>query len=409
MFKKIDIMQSTKDNKVHIGIYGRRNYGKSSFINTLANQEISIVSNTSGTTTDPVKKSFEILDFGAVVFVDTAGIDDVGELGLKRVKKTLESIQQINLAILVISDNQFSKYEHELISEFKRFDTPFFVVHNKSDLNKLDDTTKSKIIDFTKLQESQVIDFSALTPNSISSIVECIKSTIPDKSMKKPTILNGIVNSGDVVLLITPIDSEAPAGRMILPQVQLIRDVLDNDCICVVVKETEVTTFLNKTALKPSLVITDSQIFDLANKLIPEEIMLTSFSTVLAYYKGEFQKFIEGLSAIDNLSEGDNILVLESCSHHVSCEDIGRFKIPNWLKLYTGKQFNYDVVPGLSNPPKSIADYSLAIQCGGCMITEKQLKNRLKIVTDQNIPVVNYGILIAKMKGILDRAMKPFI
>lgn len=402
-------MKSTKDNKIHIGIYGRRNNGKSSFINTLAEQEISIVSEVAGTTTDPVKKSFEILDFGAVIFIDTAGIDDEGDLGKKRIQKTVDTIQQIDLAILVITNNIFSDFEIKLIEEFKKFKTKYFIVHNKSDEAKLSDEIAKDILSVTKLKKWQIIDFSTINNPDILEVVNCIKNTIPEKSMKKPTILGNIVEKGDIVLLITPIDSEAPAGRMILPQVQLLRDVLDNDCICVVVKETEVTAFLEKTAIKPKLAITDSQIFDLADQLVPKDIMLTSFSTVLAYYKGEFQQFVDGLNKIDKLKEGDNILILESCSHHVSCEDIGRYKIPRWIKEYTGKDFNFDVVPGLNQPPKPIEEYALAIQCGGCMITEKQLKNRLKVVTDKNIPIANYGILIAQMKGILKRAMEPFV
>lgn len=399
-----------KESKPHIGIFGRRNNGKSSLINRLAAQEIAIVSDVAGTTTDPVKKSFEISGFGPVVLIDTAGIDDKGDLGNKRINKTLDAIKIIDLAILVITNNQFGDYEKELIAKFKYYDTPFFVVHNKSDLSSLNNETFELL---KSLYNTNVIDFSMVTDkkwdNGLEEIIQRIKNTIPDSSYKTPSLIGDLVQYGDIVLLITPIDIEAPAGRMILPQVQAIRDILDNDCIAIVLKEREVDAFLRKTGIKPKLAITDSQIFLKADASIPKDIPLTGFSVVLARLKGDFDNYLKGTPKIADLKNGDRILLLESCSHHVSCDDIGRVKIPRWLSKFTGKELEYDVVSGLDSLKRDITDYALLIQCGGCMITQKQIKNRLKPAIEAGIPVTNYGMAIAWVQGIYHRAIEPFV
>lgn len=403
-------MKKGKEAKPHIGIFGRRNYGKSSLINRLAEQDIAIVSDTAGTTTDPVKKSFEITGFGPVVLVDTAGIDDVGELGLKRIDKTFEAIKAIDLGILVITENQFGEFEEQIIKKLNYYKTPFIIIHNKSDIElALDETKKlihskykTKLFEFSTIQEEPWVAKK-------EELVALIKNTIPESSYKTVSLIGDLVSYGDIVLLITPIDIEAPAGRLILPQVQMIRDILDNDCTAIVVKEREVDSFLKKTGIKPKLAITDSQIFLKADASIPKDIPLTGFSVVLASQKGDFEHYLKGTPKISDLKDGDKVLLLESCSHHVSCDDIGRVKIPRWLSGFTGKKLDFDVVSGLDKLERDMKEYSLVIQCGGCMITKKQISNRLKPAIDADIPVTNYGMAIAWVQGIYQRAVEPFI
>lgn len=395
----------TKNQKTYIGIYGRRNNGKSSIINALANQQIAIVSDTAGTTTDPVKKSFEILDYAPVVLVDTAGIDDVGDLGEKRIQKTLHSISTIDLAILVIVNNEFGSFEEDLIKKFNDYKTPFFIIHNKSDKVKIDVEFKFQLEEKYK---TSVLDFSTVNVTNLDEIINVIKKTAPEASKVLKTIIGDLIQPNDIVMLICPIDSEAPAGRMILPQVQLIRDVLDNHCVNIVLQQDQVSEFFRTTNVKPKLVITDSQIFNLAGQLVPKEIPLTSFSTVLARQKGDFENYLKGTPKIDNLKSGDRILILEACSHHVSCEDIGRFKLPAWLRKYCNCELNFDIVSGLDAVQRPITDYAMLIQCGGCMITKKQIHNRLLPAIEAGVPVSNYGLAIAYVQGIYNRAIEPF-
>jgi len=398
-------MSKGKDTKPHIGIYGRRNNGKSSLINCLAAQDIAIVSDHAGTTTDPVKKSFEITGFGPVILVDTAGIDDVGDLGEKRIDRTKQSIKTIDLAILVITNNDFDIYEENLVKEFEKVEVPYIILHNKSDINPLKEETRKELESFN----ANIIDFSTVDAKNREELIRLIKVTIPESAFTNPSMVGDLISYGDIVLLITPIDIEAPEGRMILPQVQAIRDILDNDGICVVLKEREVDAFLRKTKIKPALAITDSQIFLKADAMIPKDIPLTGFSVVLARLKGDFENYLKGTPKISELKDGDRILLLESCTHHVSCDDIGRIKIPRWISNFTGKKLDFDVVAGLSKIEKPITDYALVIQCGGCMITRKQLINRLKPAVDAGVPVTNYGMAIAYVQGIYNRAIAPFV
>lgn len=399
-------MNKGKDTTPHIGIYGRRNYGKSSLINRLAGQNIAIVSDVAGTTTDPVKKSFEITGFGPVILVDTAGIDDVGELGNLRIEKTLESIKNADLAILVIAENTFGSFEKQLIEEFKNTDTPFFILHNKQDKETLSEKLRFEIAAET---EAEIIGFSNVDNSDIEPIIQLIKKTVPESALKTPSMFGDLIGYGDIVLLITPIDIEAPAGRMILPQVQAIRDVLDNDAVAIVLKEREVDSFLKRTGIKPALAVTDSQIFLKADAMIPKDIPLTGFSVVLARLKGDFEAYLEGTPKISELKDGDRILMLESCTHHSSCDDIGRVKIPRWISNFTGKTLHFDMVTGLSKLERPITDYALVIQCGGCMITRKQLLNRLAPAKQTTIPITNYGMAIAYVQGIYNRAVAPFV
>ncbi|MCF8296336.1 MAG: [FeFe] hydrogenase H-cluster maturation GTPase HydF [Saprospiraceae bacterium] len=398
-------MSKGKDLKPHIGIFGRRNNGKSSFINILVNQDIAIVSSIPGTTTDPVRKSIEIFGIGPAIIIDTAGIDDVGELGEKRIEKTREVIKTVDLAILLIADNIFDEFEMNLIKEFNYYETPFVVIHNKSDIEKINDITLNKVTEFTK---QEVVDFNSLKPENLEEVIELLKNTIPTTAFQKPSLLKGLIKKDDIVLLITPVDSEAPDGRMILPQQMAIRDVLDNDCVNIVLKETELETFLKNTGIKPKLVITDSQAFGMISKIIPEDILLTGFSIVFARLKGNFEDYIKGTPHLSKLKDGDKVLILESCTHQVSCDDIGRFKIPRWLDEFLGKKLEYKVVGGLDSLKDTIKDYAIVIQCGGCVTTRKQIINRLKPAVDAGIPVTNYGMAIAYMNGIFDRAIEPF-
>lgn len=397
-------MTKGKENKPHIGIFGRRNNGKSSLINALTNQDVAIVSDYAGTTTDPVKRSLEIDGIGPCIIIDTAGIDDVGELGLKRVNKTMEILKNIDFALLVIANNEFSEPENKLINAFQQHEIPFIIVHNKSDIVQLEDDLKSEL---ERLQK--VIDVSSKEKNNINELINLIKKEIPESSYKSHSLIGDLVKQGDLVLLITPIDIEAPEGRLILPQVQTIRDGLDNDCTVVVVKEREVDALLKKLQPQPALVITDSQVFPKADASIPKDIPLTSFSIILARQRGDFDNYLKGTPYINQLKDGDRVLILESCSHHVSCDDIGRMKIPRWLSNFTGKNLEYDVVTGLNNLPLPIQSYSIVIQCGGCVLTRKQIINRLRPAVEAGIPVTNYGMAIAFVHGIYNRAVAPFM
>jgi [FeFe] hydrogenase H-cluster maturation GTPase HydF len=395
-----------KEIRPHIGIFGKRNSGKSSLINALAGQEVAIVSEVAGTTTDPVSKNMEIGGLGAVVLIDTAGIDDEGMLGEKRIARSREVIKTIDLAILLVTENTFGEFEYGLIDEFNKLDVPYFVVHNKADLQPLSAETISKV---EKELLTIVLEFSALDNSSVEPLVKEMRSFLPETAWKPGTLVGDLISYGETVLLITPIDIEAPEGRLILPQVQVIRDVLDHDGVVAICKEREVDAYFKRMEPKPKLVITDSQVFLKADASIPKEIPLTSFSIVLARQKGDFQQYIKGTPKIGELKDGDRILILESCSHHVSCDDIGRVKIPRWLSNFTGKKLEYDVVAGLNQVQRDIHDYALVLQCGGCMITRRQLVNRLKPAIDAGIPVTNYGMAIAYVHGIYNRAIKPFL
>ena len=370
-----------KDLKPHIGIFGRRNCGKSSLINLLTGQDIAIVSDTAGTTTDPVKKSIEVFGIGPCVLIDTAGIDDVGTLGQQRVDKTMKVLEEIDCAILVITENNFGEPEKQLIARMKELAVPFFVVHNKSDQESLLAVVKAMI---EKNYGTKVLNYSVVKDVDIAPLIELLKKTIPESAYQKVSLLEGIIHPKEVVVLVCPVDSEAPEGRLILPQVMAIRDVLDNECICVVLKETHLQQYL-ETMPNP----------------------LTSFSIVMARLRGDFDNYVKGTPHLSQLKDGDTVLLLESCTHHSTCEDIGRVKLPRMILKFTGKDIKFEYVAGLSpiaNPDK----YAMAIQCGGCMSTRKQLLNRTNLVVERGIPISNYGMALAYMNGIFGRVMEPF-
>lgn len=387
-------------NTLHIGIFGRRNTGKSTLINWLTGQEVSLVSSMPGTTTDPVKKSLEIPGIGAVVLIDTAGIDDLGELGSQRIRRSQEVISKVDCALLLIAGNQFGEYEVQLIAQFKELNVPYLILHNKNDIDKIATITETVIRHHSS---AEIIDMHTGDDTYREVVVEALKRIIPDTKQGNNSLIGDLVKPGEVVLMITPIDSEAPEGRLILPQNQAIRDALDHDCITVVLKETELKNFMDK-GIKPALAITDSQLFGEVVQLLPEEIPLTSFSILFARQKGDFASFLRGTPHISKLKEGDHVLLLESCTHHSSCDDIGRVKIPRLLQAFTGHVLHFTVVSGLSSLPADIRNYALVIQCGGCMVTRRQLINRLHPFIDAGIPVTNYGMTLAYMNGIFERA-----
>lgn len=387
-------------NTLHIGIFGRRNTGKSTLINWLTGQEVSLVSSMPGTTTDPVKKSLEIPGIGAVVLIDTAGIDDLGELGSQRIRRSQEVISKVDCALLLIAGNQFGEYEVQLIAQFKELNVPYLILHNKNDIDKIATITETVIRHHSS---AEIIDMHTGDDTYREVVLEALKRIIPDTKQGNNSLIGDLVKPGEVVLMITPIDSEAPEGRLILPQNQAIRDALDHDCITVVLKETELKNFMDK-GIKPALAITDSQLFGEVAQLLPEEIPLTSFSILFARQKGDFASFLRGTPHISKLKEGDHVLLLESCTHHSSCDDIGRVKIPRLLQAFTGHVLHFTVVSGLSSLPADIRKYALVIQCGGCMVTRRQLINRLHPFIDAGIPVTNYGMTLAYMNGIFERA-----
>lgn len=391
-------MQSTpKGMRVHIGIFGKRNVGKSSILNALTKQDISIVSETAGTTTDPVEKSMELLPLGPVVFVDTAGIDDEGALGLQRVEKTKKVIDRIDLAIIVCDSRGIDSFEEKLIEEFNLRKTPFLIV-----LNKIDE--ESQLID---LSPYKPIYTSAKTNQGIDDLKQAIIKNVPEEFISDNSIASDLLSAGETAVLVVPIDLEAPKGRLILPQVQTIRDLLDNDSIAIVTKERELKRTLDNLKTPPAIVITDSQAFLKVSADVPRNVKLTSFSILFARFKGELNEFVKGTLAIENLKSGDKVLICESCTHHAIGDDIGRVKIPRWITQYTGKKLEFEHYAG-HDFPENIKDYALIIHCGACMTNKREILSRILKAKQANVPITNYGLTIAYSLGIFERALEPF-
>ena len=381
--------------------------GKSSLINLLLGQDFAIVSEQAGTTTDPVKKRMEIPGIGPVQLIDTAGVGDTTQVGAQRIGKTLKLVEEVDLAILVFAGNFFGKEEKDLLMQFKENDVPVVVVHNQSDIVPLDCGVAG---DLTNMYGCDVVEFSCcmMDPQEQRDAVEMLVAFITKGLLLQggeKTIMEGLVEPGDNIVLVCPIDSEAPAGRLILPQVMAIRDILDNGGVATVLQPGQLEGYLQgNTPVK--LVVTDSQVFKEVSAIVPQEVPLTSFSVLMARAKGPFEEYLKGVEAIAALKEGDNVLVLESCTHHTSCEDIGRVKIPMMLQKKAGCKLNFTFVSGLDELPP-LDGFALALQCGGCMVTRRQLCNRIRRVVAAGVPVTNYGMCIAYVTGIFARATAP--
>ena len=384
-----------KLNRPHIGLFGKMNVGKSSLINALTGQEVSVVAEHPGTTTDPVKKIIEILGVGPVVVVDPAGVDDASALGAQRVERTREALDQVDLAILVFA-GQFDSYDQSLMETCIARKVPFFFVHNKSDLQKLN----------VEIKGADVVEFSCKEPH-LPLLLNKIREHLPKSSYMQDTILDDYVRPGEEVVLVIPVDASAPEGRLILPQVQTIRNLLDIGAITVCLKDTELRDYMKTHS--PKLVVTDSQAFAYASSVVPITTPLTSFSILFSRAKGDFDAFLAGTRTIDRLQDGDKILMLESCTHTVNkCDDIGRVKIPSWLSKRTGKKLKFKFVSNLDPLPEDVETYALAVQCGGCMVTRTQIMRRLEILKEKGVALTNYGLAIAYCHGIFERVTEIF-
>ncbi|MBL8028932.1 MAG: [FeFe] hydrogenase H-cluster maturation GTPase HydF [Fibrobacteres bacterium] len=392
-----------KGMRLHIGIFGRRNVGKSSLLNSLTHQNVSIVSDVAGTTTDPVEKPMELLPLGSVLFIDTAGIDDDSILGEQRVLKTKSCFDRTELALLVTSEGHIGEYEELIINEFKKRSIPVIVVFNKSDIS-----TPPKLVTDRFNSDKQIFVNTSVKYNTgIKELRQSIIDCTPDSFVNTPAILGDLVNPGEMAILVVPIDKEAPKGRLIMPQVQSIRDLLDNDSCCMVVKERELKTALEMLKRPPKLVVTDSQAFLKVAADTPKEIPMTSFSILFSRFKGDLLTQVRGTLAIDKLKPGDKVLVAEACAHHPIGEDIGRVKIPRWLTQYVGGKLEFTTVQGHDFPP-NLEDYKLVIHCGACMHNRREMLSRLLHCSEKGVPVTNYGLAIAYSLGIFERALSPF-
>lgn len=383
-------------NRVHISIFGKRNAGKSSVMNAIINQDLAIVSDVKGTTTDPVYKSMELLPIGPIMMIDTPGLDDIGELGEKRIKKTYGVLNKSNIAIIVVDAKEgVSDVELSLIELVKSKELPYLIVYNKIDLYE-----KQENID------DNSIYVSAKTKHNINELKERISKLVNTGDMTLK-IVGDILEPDEIAVLVVPIDTAAPKGRLILPQQQTIRDILEADAVSVVVKESQFLKTLENLAKKPKIVITDSQVFERVKKETPKDIYLTSFSILMARYKGVLKTAVNGAKSIENLKNGDKILISEGCTHHRQCDDIGTVKLPKWIKEYTKCDIKFEFTSG-THFPDNLDEYKLVVHCGGCMLNDKEMKHRQKSTTDKVIPYTNYGILIAYINGILERCIKMF-
>ncbi len=399
-------MKTLKSMRLHIGIFGKTNAGKSSLLNRITSQNISIVSEIAGTTTDVVEKSMELLPVGPVTFLDTAGINDATALGEKRFEKTMSVINRTDVAVIVCDFQGIDDYEKELIKKFEELKIPYLVVVNKIDEKPLSDEKFDEILKVVQ-DDKRILKTSVKTDKDIVfRFKDALVKLLPEDFVNSPKIAGDLVPPKSTVILVIPIDKEAPKGRIILPQVQTLRDLLDSDCPVYVVKETELKDALDNLKTPPSLVVTDSQAFKQVSEIVPENIPLTSFSILFARLKGDLQAFIEGAKAIENLKNGDRVLILESCTHHAIEDDIGRVKIPRWLKQKTGKNLVIENFAGHDFP--DISGYALVIHCGACMTNRREVLSRILIAQEKNIPITNYGIVISYCLGILPRAVKIF-
>lgn len=382
--------------RMHIGIFGRRNAGKSSVINAITGQNLAIVSDVLGTTTDPVQKAMELLPLGPVVIIDTPGIDDEGELGAMRVRKSYQVLNKTDIALLVVDAAAgMQKEDKALLERIQAKKIPYIVVFNKMDQ-----------YDGEISETPNQIGVSAVTGQHIHELKEKIAALRPEGDTGN-RIVADLLQPGDFVVLVVPIDSAAPKGRLILPQQQTIRDILDAGAVAIVTKDTELKETLEKLGTKPRLVITDSQAFKKVGQITPSSIPLTSFSILFARYKGNLKNLVQGVAALDTLEDGDTILIAEGCTHHRQCDDIGTVKIPRWIRQYTGKEIRFETCSG-TEFPEDLTRYKMIVHCGGCTLNEREMKYRIACAYDQQIPIANYGMIIAQTQGILKRSVEPF-
>ena len=397
--------QTPASERVHISFFGRRNAGKSSVINAITGQDLAIVSSVKGTTTDPVYKTMELLPLGPVMIIDTPGIDDEGELGALRVKKSYQVLNKTDIAILIVdSTTGKTDADYALISRFIHKKIPYLIVYNKIDL-----LTDQEVYDLAFSTRKEEVLVSVAANMNIHELKEKIASMKPEDSHKYP-LIGDLINPEDLVILVVPIDKAAPKGRLILPQQQTIRAVLERGGLSLVVRDTELKSTLElfrSQGIKPKLVVTDSQAFARVSKDTPEDITLTSFSILFSRYKGELDAQLLGVNALSTVRDGDRILISEGCTHHRQCDDIGTYKLPEWIREYTGKKPVFEFTSG-TEFPDDVTSYKIVIHCGGCMLNEREMKYRIACCQDQNVPITNYGIAIAQMTGILKRSLEPF-
>ena len=382
-------------DRVHIGIFGRRNAGKSSVINAITGQQLAIVSDVLGTTTDPVQKAMELLPLGPVVMIDTPGLDDEGELGKLRVHKALQALNKTDVAVVVVDASEgITDADSMVIERIKAKKIPYIICYNKSDIKKAEDLAANEIA------------VSAETGENIRELKERIAALVPDKTHEFPIIADKVC-AGDFVVLVIPIDSAAPKGRIILPQQQVIRELLECGCTSVVCREHELAQTLKDLGKKPRYVVTDSQAFGRVSKDTPQDICLTSFSILFSRHKGNLTEQVKGAAALDTLKDGDKVLISEGCTHHRQCEDIGTVKLPGWIRKHTGKELEFEFSSG-TEFPGDLSRYALIVHCGGCMLNEREMKYRIKCAGDEGVPITNYGVAIAHMHGILKRSLEIF-
>lgn len=397
-------MQKTpKGFRLHIGIFGRRNVGKSSLLNALTQQKVAIVSEIAGTTTDPIEKPMELLPIGPVLFIDTAGIDDEGLLGKKRIEQTRIVFDRTDLAILVITANNWNQFEEELIAEFRRRDISVIVVMNKIDLFE----PNRKLVEKLAELNLPLVKTVATDNQGILDLQEAIVKQTPADIINNPVIVGDLIRPGDLLVLVVPIDKEAPKGRLILPQVQTIRDILDNGACSLVVRERELKEVMQNLKIKPAMVITDSQVFQKVAAETPDDVRLTSFSILFARLKGNLKEFVRGAIVVDSLKTGDQVLIAEACTHHPIEDDIGTVKIPRWLNQYTGSMINFNYCRG-HDFPADLENYKLIIHCGSCMFNRREVLSRIMHAQRVDVPITNYGLIIAYSLGIFERALSPF-
>lgn len=396
-----NLNQTPSANRTHIGIFGKRNAGKSSLINAITGQNYAIVSDVLGTTTDPVLKSMELLPLGPVVIIDTPGLDDEGELGALRIQKAYQILNKTDIAVLVI-DASFgvTKEDSEILKRIHEKEIPCVIVVNKSDI-----CPNCNLEDLPLPDSDSAILVSSKTGEHIHELKELLAQQASQDTIQK-SIVADLLNPLDFVVLVVPIDSAAPKGRLILPQQQTIRDVLEAKASAIVVQETELAETLNSLGKKPKMVITDSQVFKKVSAVTPDDILLTSFSILFARYKGNLKTLVDGASALDSLKNGDRILISEGCTHHRQCDDIGTVKLPNWIRSYTKKEVEFEFTSG-TEFPLDLSSYKMIVHCGGCMLNEREMKYRLKCAEDAKIPITNYGTCIAYINGILERSLEP--